>query len=106
MNVVHGIKPDGVTPYLILYGGVFRHGVDLPFLNPIYVDEANITIDQSFVQKMSQYTCSYINVFNPNTNLILHFRGMSVYYYNEITQQEYDTLVPFIDDITTLTKIF
>ncbi|MDQ3193900.1 MAG: hypothetical protein M3P82_02750, partial [Bacteroidota bacterium] len=38
MNVVPAIRPDGISPYLILYGGVFIHGGNLPFLNPIYID--------------------------------------------------------------------
>ncbi len=107
MNLVPAIKADGVTPYLILYGGVFRHGSTLPFLNPIYIDGSTITVDNTFDQKMSQYTCSYLSAFDTD-NGKLHttfFGGMSVYFYNEITHmQEYDSLVPFINDITTLTK--
>lgn len=107
MNVVPAIKPDGITPFMILYGGVFKHGVDLPFLNPIYIYEDNISIDYSFVQKMSQYTCSYLSAFeadkgNLHTTL---FGGMSIYFFNEVTQMlEYDSLVPFINDITTISK--
>ncbi|MDQ3020763.1 MAG: T9SS type A sorting domain-containing protein [Bacteroidota bacterium] len=107
MNVVPAIKPDGISHYAILYGGVFRHGVDLPFLNPVYIDAAGNVVDYSFDQKMSQYTCSYLSAFNVNDGSMhtTFFGGMSVYYYNEITQmQVYDSLVPFIDDITTLTK--
>jgi len=107
MNVVNAIKEDGTTQFMILYGGVFRHGVNLPFLNPIYIDDGSITVDMNFSQKMSQYTCGFLNAYNSvNHNMYTtFFGGMSVYYYNEIThQQEYDTLVPFIDDITTLTK--
>lgn len=107
MNLVPAIKPDGVNPYLTLYGGVFIHGTNLPFLNPIYIDGNIILVDNSFNQKMSQYTCSYLSAFD-NSNGDMHttfFGGMSLYYYNEITQMlEYDSLVPFINDITTLTK--
>ncbi|MEO8210177.1 MAG: T9SS type A sorting domain-containing protein [bacterium] len=107
MNVVPAIRPDGISPYIILYGGVFRHGVDLPFLNPVYIDASGSITDYSFDQKMSQYTCSYLSAFNVNDGSMhtTFFGGMSVYFYNEITQmQQYDSLVPFIDDITTLTK--
>ncbi|MBK8552514.1 MAG: T9SS type A sorting domain-containing protein [Ignavibacteria bacterium] len=107
MNLVPAIRPDGVNPYLTLYGGVFIHGTNLPFLNPIYIDGNSVVVDNSFDQKMSQYTCSYLSAFD-NGNGSMHttfFGGMSLYYYNEITQmQEYDSLVPFINDITTLTK--
>ncbi len=107
LNLVPAMKPDGITPYMILYGGVFRHGADLPFLNPVYINNNGISVDISFAQKMSQYTCSHLSAFNENTGNMhtTFFGGMSVYYYNEITHmQEYDSLVPFIDDITTLTR--
>ncbi|MEO8664568.1 MAG: T9SS type A sorting domain-containing protein [Ignavibacteria bacterium] len=107
MNVVPAMSSDGLNPYLILYGGVFIHGADLPFLNPIYITGSGATVDNTFSQKMSQYSCSYLSAFNQTTGNLhtTFFGGMSVYYYNEITHsQEYDSLVPFIDDITTLTK--
>ena len=108
MNVVPAIKPDGVTPYAILYGGVFKPVVDLPFLNPVYIDENGATtIDYTFQQKMSQYTCSNLTAFNAASGSMhtTFFGGTSLYYFNETTQmQVYDSLVPFIDDITTLTK--
>ncbi len=107
MNLVPAIRPDGINPYLVLYGGVFIHGADLPFLSPIYIDGNGAVVDNSFNQKMSQYTCSYLSAFDPgNGNMhTTFFGGMSLYYYNENTQmQEIDSLVPFINDITTLTK--
>ena len=107
MNLVPAIKSDGVTPYMILYGGVFKKNIDLPYLNPIYIDQNGVSVDHSFEQKMSQYTCSYLSAFNSNTGSMhtTFLGGTSLYYYNEITHMlQYDSLVPFIDDITTLTK--
>ncbi len=107
MNLVPAMKPDGVTPYMILYGGVFKRNVDLPFLNPIYIDADGPAVDYSFEQKMSQYTCSYLSAFNSNTGSMhtTFLGGTSLYYYNENTHiLQYDSLVPFIDDITTLTR--
>ena len=108
MNVVPAIKPDGVTPYSILYGGVFKVNSDLPYLNPIYIDgNGTAAVDFTFEQKMSQYTCSNLSAFNATTGNMhtTFFGGTSLYYFNEITQtQVLDTLVPFIDDITTLTR--
>lgn len=107
MNVVPAIRPDGTSEYIVLYGGVFRHGADLPFLNPIYIDGSGAVVDNTFSQKMSQYTCAFLSAFN-SVNGDFHttfFGGMSLWYYNEIThQQEYDSLVPFINDVTTLSK--
>lgn len=107
MNVVPAIRTDGITPYMILYGGVFLHGSDLPYLNPLYIDGSSVIVDNSFSQKMSQYTCSYLSSYDAVSGNMhtTFFGGMSLYYYNEITQQqECDSLVPFINDITTLTK--
>lgn len=107
MNVVPAIRPDGVGKYAILYGGVFRIGVDLPYLTPIYMDSGSITVDYSFEQQMSQYTCAYMSVFNSrdggmHTTL---FAGMSLNSFNESTNTlELDSLVPFINDITTITR--
>ncbi len=107
MNVVSAVKPDGVTPYMILYGGVFKYNIDLPYLNPIYIDENGVTVDYSFEQKMSQYTCSNMTLFNAATQKMhtTFFGGTSLYYYNENSNSlVYDSLVPFIKDITTLTR--
>ena len=107
MNVVSAIKPDDATPYMILYGGVFKYNFDLPFQNPIYIDENGITVDYSFEQKMSQYTCSNMSVYDSVTksNHTTFFGGTSLYFQNEFTNMlELDPLVPFIKDITTLTR--
>ena len=107
MNVVPAIKPDGISEYLILYGGVFKYNVDLPYLNPIYIDGNGATVDYSFEQKMTQYTTAHLNAFNAaNGNMhTTFFGGTSLYYFDETDNtQKIDSLVPFIDDITTLTK--
>ncbi|MBS1519040.1 MAG: T9SS type A sorting domain-containing protein [Bacteroidetes bacterium] len=107
MNLVPAIRPDGVSQYIILYGGVFRSYADLPFQNPIYIDANGAVTDYGFEQKMSQYTCANLSAFN-SVNGSMHttfFGGTSLYYYNEsLHQQVRDSLVPFINDITTLTK--
>lgn len=106
MNLAPAIKPDGISKYLILYGGVFTHS-DLPFLNPVNIDNSGATVDFGFEQKMSQYTCAYLSAFN-STNGSMYttfFGGTSLYYFNEPTGiQIRDSLVPFINDITTLKK--
>lgn len=107
MNVTPGIKPDGISEYISLYGGVFKPDRELPFLNPVYIDSDSASVDYSFEQKMNQYTCAYLTAFN-QTQGSMHttfFGGMSLYFFNETNQtQEVDSLIPFIDDITTLTK--
>lgn len=107
MNVVPALKPGGVNEYYILYGGVFKSNIDLPYLNPIYIDESSAVVDYGYEQKMNQYTTANMNVFDLNSGKMhtTFFGGISLYSYNEITQTlEYDSLVPFINDITTLTR--
>lgn len=107
MNLVPSVKPDGVTQFLTLYGGVFKTSADLPYLNPIYIEENSITVDYSFEQKMTQYTTAHLNAFNSVTGNMhtTFFGGTSLYSANDTNGAlEYDPLVPFINDITTLTK--
>jgi hypothetical protein len=107
MNVVPAVKPDGIGQYVILYGGVFKKNIDLPYLNPIYIDSSSIAVDYSYEQQMSQYTCAYMSVFNSRDGGMhtTMFAGMSLNSYNELTNTlEYDSLVPFINDITTISR--
>jgi len=107
MNLVPALKPDGITEFLTLYGGVFKTSANLPFLNPIYIEENSITVDYSFEQKMTQYTTANLTAFNAATGSMhtTFFGGTSLYSVNDTTGVlEYDELVPFINDITTLTK--
>lgn len=108
MNLIPAIKPDGITQYLTLYGGVFKRNADLPFLNPIYIEENSITVDYSFEQKLTQYTTAHLNAFSLVTGNMhtTFFGGTSLYSVNDTTGDlEYDPLVPFINDISTLTKM-
>ena len=105
MNLVHAIKPDG-SEYLINYGGVFRKGVDLPFLNPIVLDGSGISLN-SFEQKYNQYTTAQMNLFD-STTMDMHsmfFGGMGMWFYdtvNSVTQV--DSMVPFTSDISLMTR--
>ncbi len=86
---------------------MFKSNVDLPFLNPIYIDGSGGTVDYTFEQKMSQYTCSYMSAFDTQSGNMhtTFFGGTSLYsYYESIDSLVYDSLVPFINDITTLTR--
>lgn len=106
LNVHPIVKPGGEFS-IIAYGGVFRHGQDLPFLNSIQIDgPANYTIND-FEQKIGQYTCAALPMFDASSNAMhtVFFGGMSLYYYDEISQSiKVDSLVPFIDDISVVTK--
>ncbi len=88
-----------------VYGGVFKYDHDLPFQNPIYISATGIVTDFSFEQKMSQYTCPIITVFDSVNNDMhsIFIGGISLYDLVDSSQiLKLDTMVPYINDITTL----
>ena len=104
LNVVPLVRPQGAFA-LAAYGGVFRREADLPFLHPVYVDANGARVDSSYEQLMSHYTCANVGIYDAaqQTMHTTFFGGISLHDYDETsgTLRE-DDLVPFIDDITTL----
>jgi len=95
---------SGMTPALGVYGGVFRPEADIPYFHPIYISAGNIELDASYEQKMSQYTCPIVPLYDEVAENMysIFFAGLSFHTYNENDQTfEEDDLVPFIDQITT-----
>ncbi|MCB0724039.1 MAG: T9SS type A sorting domain-containing protein [Ignavibacteriae bacterium] len=104
-NLVPAIKPDG-SEYLIVYGGVFKYGINRPFQTPIELDNSGATVD-SFEEQLNQYTTANMNLFDSTTNdmYTMIFGGMGLYYYDTAGSSiEMDTLVPFTKDITLMTR--
>ncbi len=104
LNVVPLVRPNG-TPALAAYGGVFRREVDLPFLHPIYIDASGAQVDSSYEQLMSHYTCANVGIYDDarQTMHTTFFGGISLNYFDEASGSvREDELVPFIDDLTTL----
>lgn len=97
----------GMNPALGVYGGVFRPEADVPYFNPIYISEESIELDASYEQKMSQYTCPIVPMYDEVAENMysIFYAGLSYHTYNETTQTfEEDELVPFIDQITTFIR--
>ncbi|MBS1493040.1 MAG: T9SS type A sorting domain-containing protein [Bacteroidetes bacterium] len=107
MNLVPMINPDG-SQSLSLYGGVFKYEKDLPYQNPVYINSSNYSVDNSFSQRFQQYSSAFLNMYD-SVKKDMHtvfFGGTSLYYCDGITGQvKMDTLVPFIKDITSLSKL-
>ncbi len=106
-NLVHSVKPNGGLA-LTLYGGVFKSYIDLPYQEPVYIESnGTYSIDYTFQQKMMQYTSSNFLLFD-STNGSMHttyLGGTSLYYHDQNSNTLIrDTLVPFVRDISTLTK--
>ncbi len=101
------IRPDG-SEALGLYGGVFQYTQNLPFYNPIYISNDNIfTLDASFEQQFSQYTCPVLPMYNAvdSSMYSIFFAGLSTHYWDQGSGQiGYDEKVPFIRDITALRR--
>ncbi|MCW3086348.1 MAG: hypothetical protein JWP12_3714 [Bacteroidetes bacterium] len=105
LNVGPVIRPDGSFA-LQAYGGVFQKTQNLPYREPILIQASGTTVNNSYQQFMSQYTCANIPAFDSvNANMYSTFLGgISLYDYNPGTNAVVaDTNVPFISDITTMT---
>jgi hypothetical protein len=106
LNVGPIVRPDGSFA-LEAYGGVFKKIQNLPFLEPITITAAGTTVNMAYQQVMSHYTCANIPVFDSVTgNMYSTFLG-GISLHDFITSTglvAMDTLVPFIDDITTMTS--
>ncbi len=112
LTVAPVVFPDE-TLGLGAYAGVFQKTVDLPFLNPIYIrEDAHLlptdayTVDTAFDQMMSQYTCPTLPIFDPATGdmYTTFFGGIGQYFLDDTGTLVEDTNVPFIDEVTTLTR--
>lgn len=107
MNVVPMINPDGAES-LALYGGVFKYEKDLPYQNPVYINNTNYSVDNNFNQRFTQYNTAYLNMYD-SVKKDMHtvfFGGTSLYYCDAGSGAvKMDTLVPFIKDITAISKL-
>jgi hypothetical protein len=88
LNVVDAIRPDG-SRGITVYGGVFTKTAG-PWVNPVYIDQdpkgkITLTLDQKFEQKVSQYDCPHLLMYDPATRTMFTtlFGGISFYYYNK-----------------------
>ena len=100
------IKPDG-SEALGIYGGVFKKTANLPYLEPIVLSANGSAEVKSYQQLMSQYTCAVLPVYDAANKAMYttFFGGISLNDYNATTGiLKLDTLMPFINDVTTLSS--
>lgn len=98
------VKPDGSFA-MGIYGGVFQKKADLPYLEPILLSPGGTAEVKSYQQLMSQYTCAVLPIYDAGTKAMYttFFGGISLNDYNPATGKiTQDTLMPFINDVTTL----
>jgi hypothetical protein len=105
LNVGPVVNPDGSFS-LCAYGGVFQKNANLPYRQPIAIKSTGTTLS-SYQQVMSQYSCALLPIYDSAAQNMYttFFGGISLYDYNVPPNTvTYDSLVPFINDVTTLTS--
>jgi hypothetical protein len=122
LNVVDIIQADGVTPALVVYGGVFRAGqvagltapIDIAFPIPSPTAIPAPVVRKSFQQALNHYDCANLTIFDPGSasSFTTLLGGISQYHYdpstNTLIQDQVDLAnggvdgLPFIDSISTI----
>lgn len=90
-----------------LFGGVFQVGANLPFYNPIYFDGASMDVDETFEAQFGHYTQPMIPLYSESTEVMhtVFIGGMNQFYYDEDSESVVeDLLVPFVDDVTAISR--
>lgn len=106
LNVGPCILENGAEG-LCAYGGVFRPDADLPYLNPIYIQENSIEVNEDYEQLMSHYTCPILPVYDVAQNEMhsVFFGGLSYHTFDMETQSfEQNELIPFIPSFTLMSR--
>ena len=97
----------GEVPALIALSGVFQYEADWVWFEPVFVTDTGYVMDESFMQKMNNYTCPVISLYDNTTETSYHtlFGGISQYFYDEEDDELIEDLnVPFVDDVTTVVR--
>jgi hypothetical protein len=98
-----------IVPSLTLYGGVFRPDADLPHRTQIALFFSDIPEygESDYEQQFAHYTAPALPLWDARAETMhtTFFGGMAQFVYDETTGEvEQDYLVPFTDDIVTLTN--
>lgn len=103
-NVVLNRDPSG-RQYLTAFSGVFRYGVDLPFLTAIHIDGNGYAEQPGFRQYFNHYHCpdfSYYDAAKQEMNT-LFFGGIGQYY-DSLGLLLQDNDVPFVTTISRVVR--
>lgn len=121
LNVVDIIQADGVTPAIVVYGGVFRAGqvagltapIDITFPIPSPTAIPAPVVQKSFQQALNHYDCANVTIFDQasSSSFTTLLGGISQYHYdpqtNTLIQDQLDLAngvdgLPFINTVSTI----
>jgi len=104
-NLAHQIFPnrqEGLTAF----GGVFRQFTTLPYLTPIDIMPGSYNVINSFNQNLEQYSTANMPVYDSLYNMMhtIFFGGISLYYIDSSSVMTLDSLVPFVNTVSKITR--
>jgi len=103
-NVVPQIMPNGQEG-LTAFSGVFKVGVNLPFLNCINIDSIGYEVNNAFSQQYNHYHCAHIPFYSASKNeMHTVFFGGIAQYYDSAGILIRDNNVPFVKTIARVTR--
>jgi hypothetical protein len=103
-NLVPQIFADG-SKGMTVFSGVFKPLIDRPFLYPVDITPTEMTPHQDVEQLLSHYHSAVVPMFDASSNTMhnLFLGGMAEYYMaNDVLV--HDTLVPFVNSISVMTR--
>lgn len=103
-NVVKQVFPNGEVG-LTAFTGVFQYEEDIPWLNVVDITTSGYKVAPDFEQKLSQYHCANLPVYDSTQNEMhtFFFGGMAQYTYRNNVMVE-DTDVPFVNTISVVSR--
>jgi hypothetical protein len=103
-NAEAQIMPSGEQG-VTMYSGVFKEGIDLPYLSAVNVTASGYEVQENFRQYYNHYHCGAIPLYSAKDNAMhtLFFGGIAQYYDNQgvLTQ---DDDVPFVNTIARVSR--
>lgn len=105
-NLAEQIFPDGSEGFTA-FSGVFQYDADLPWYDGVDITPGGAVVNSQINQQLNQYHTALMTVHDSALNRMhtVFFGGMSAYYYDTTTSQlVYDTLVPFVQTISMITR--
>ncbi|MFT4533648.1 MAG: hypothetical protein ACJA1A_001843 [Saprospiraceae bacterium] len=90
---------------LMVYSGVFKNTVDLPWLYPVSINKDGYQPIEDFTQYFNHYHCAFLPIFDPEYDGMhtLFFGGIAQFYKeNDVLVQDND--VPFVNTIAEISR--